>query len=388
VTAAHDPALAAIVVGDSAATLAPLFKRLDAQTAKDRLELVVVAPPGAHPELRDAAPDGTAGVRLVAREPLEPLAGARAAGIRAARAPVVALTETHSFPAPGWAAALIDAHRGPWGAVGPTFGNANPRHALSWANLLLDYGPFLARAGRSGSRAAERLASESRTFERELRARDQLPPGSSSFHCEVRETDRLPGHNSSFKRDALLACGSALDELLGAEPVLHAGLRRRGHRLAIALRAHTDHVNVTRRRTWLVERWHCSRDYAAGRSSGWSRRRRAAYAAGWPLIPPLRLARAVAQLRACGELRRLPRLVHLLAVALTAQSLGEAVGYTLGAGDAHERLGAVELHRLRHVRAGEAAALADPDPAGMTALSVTAAARDRPTVPGHPQERA
>src|SRR5262245_39100136 len=58
------------------------------------------------------------------------------AGIRAARAPVVAYVEEHSFPEPTWAEALINAHDGPYAAVGSTIGNANPDTLCSWINMF------------------------------------------------------------------------------------------------------------------------------------------------------------------------------------------------------------------------------------------------------------
>ena len=51
---------------------------------------------------------------------------ARAAGVRAASAPIVFIGETHSYPQPGWAEALLTAFEGPWAAVVPAIGNANP----------------------------------------------------------------------------------------------------------------------------------------------------------------------------------------------------------------------------------------------------------------------
>src|SRR4051812_402088 len=69
---------------------------------------------------------------------------ARANALLAATAPVAVIGETHCYPQPGWAQAFIAAiEEGPWDAVGPQIENANPATGLSWANLVLDYGPFL-----------------------------------------------------------------------------------------------------------------------------------------------------------------------------------------------------------------------------------------------------
>ena len=71
------------------------------------------------------------------------LAEGRAAGVRAAGAPFVHIGETHAFPRPDWAAALIASLGGEWAAVVSGLGNANPRSVISWSNLIVDYGPWL-----------------------------------------------------------------------------------------------------------------------------------------------------------------------------------------------------------------------------------------------------
>src|SRR5437868_5149876 len=58
-------------------------------------------------------------VRLIEMGDIKTTSRARAAAIRAASGPVVALAEDHAFPEPDWAEVLIRAHRQPWAAVGP-----------------------------------------------------------------------------------------------------------------------------------------------------------------------------------------------------------------------------------------------------------------------------
>src|SRR5207244_2412948 len=115
-------------------------------------------------------------------------------GIRQAKAAIVALAEDHCFPDPQWAERLIASYQGPWTAVGPAVRNANPKTAVSCADLLIGYGPWLA-------------------------------PSSS------REAEFLPGHNTSYKRAVLLEYGNRLDSMMQAETVLHWNLRSKGHRL-------------------------------------------------------------------------------------------------------------------------------------------------------------
>src|SRR5947209_12203212 len=214
------PELSVVVVGDGAGRLRPLLAALDAQTAKSKMELVVVAPAAAHQAIGEALPRGLAGFQFVDRTPLKAFAPAKSDAVRAARADVVVFTETHAFPFPGWAAALIAAHRHErCAAVGPELINANPR-PLSRANMLLDYGPFIADGQR-----------------------------------DLGEVLDLPGHNSSYRRELLLDYGERLTQLLGFEAELHADLRRRGERMVLEPRARLSHVNVTRLRSWLPERW-------------------------------------------------------------------------------------------------------------------------------------
>jgi hypothetical protein len=311
--------LSAIAVGDTAESLTPLLRALDLQTAKDRLELVVVAPAGEHGAIERVAPGGLAGVRLVAEPRIGSMPTARLVGIRAAGAPAVAFTETHAFPEARWAEALIERHREDWVAVGPALVNGNPKRARSWANILLDYGRFYAYPGR----------------------RDPEP-------C-----DDLPGHNSSYKRDALLELGDDLVPLMLVESALHAELCRRGGRLVLEPRARTRHVNVTRPWSVVRERWYSGRLYASARSLHWPARRRLAYAGAWPLIAAVRLPRALRDAERLGGRRLAARLTVPFALGLAVQSAAEAAGYLWGHGDSARGVVNIELHRFDHLARGD-----------------------------------
>ena len=131
-----------------------------------------------------------------------------AQGIRAATAPVVALGETHSFPA---ARLGRGAHRPPLRRVrrvGPVVEGANPVGGpIARSNLLLDYGPWL-RGVAGGA------------------------------------VDALPGHNSSYKRDLLVGYGEELELLMEGEFLLHQSLRERGEQLCLEPAAVTRHLQV------------------------------------------------------------------------------------------------------------------------------------------------
>ena len=98
------PALSVVLpTSRGLANVARTIRALRAQTIRHRLELVIVAPSQSIP-LDPALIEGFAGLQVVGvRDVTSSSNRARVAGIRVARAPVVALAEDHSFPEPGWA---------------------------------------------------------------------------------------------------------------------------------------------------------------------------------------------------------------------------------------------------------------------------------------------
>ena len=314
--AGEPPALSIVVITpDTFETVRTTVRALRAQDLRDRIEVVLVAPPRAFPAEGDTDLQGFGAVRRVALPELVSSAHARALGVRDATAPVVAFVEDHAHPTAGWAAALIERHRERWVAVGPAIVNGNPGTLTSWANLVIEYGPWL----------------------------HPLAGGPSSH---------LPGHNGSYKRDVLLAYGDRLEEMIEAESVLHWDLRARGLELYLEPAARTAHVNFSDPWTSLGLRFNSGRLFAASRARGWPVARRAAWAAAAPLIPLLRLGRAVRDLARPGRPRRLlaPLFVPL-AAGLAVDGFGELVGYAFGAGDAMRTLTDLEFDRRRHLSA-------------------------------------
>ena len=311
---------------DGAGRLQKLLRCLAAQTIAPQIEVVVVAPSS------DLAPDdeaqegtlaGLGWVTVVPVGPIDDIDGSLAAGIRAARASVVALIEDHAYPDTDWAEALVLAHRGPWTVVGPAFRNANPASSLSWANMLMAYGAWLGGSG----------------------------PGAVSS---------VSRHNASFKREALLAYGGELERRLVRGGGLLDDLRRRGHALYFEPRARVAHVNPSRLGSTLRLRFHSGRLDATRRveHGSWSRGRRGLYLLGSPLIPLARLARLVPAIRSAGLHRAdLVRSVPALSLALAVDATGQAAGFALGAGSSEERLRSFELDRRSHVRPGDKAIL-------------------------------
>ena len=220
--------------------------------------------------------------------------------VRRASAPVIAFLEDHCYPCPGWARALIEAHRGPWAAVGYAFENANPETWVSRAGMTSDYGMFV--EPRRGP------------------------------------ADFISGNNVSYKRDVLLRFGDRLDSLLIVDHNLQSALREQGERLFIepdALAAHENYVTVTE-----VGRANASfcRAMAASRADGWSWPRRVFYALAAPVAAPaiklIRLARSVAR-RPRAIVRTLAALPVILA-AYAWGAAGESRGYLDRSADAAE----------------------------------------------------
>jgi hypothetical protein len=282
------------------------------QSANAQVELVIVAPESATIEVDQDLVAPLAGVQVVTLRSVSPTGPARAAAIRAARAPIVAFAEEHCFPDMGWAAALIEAHRGDHAAVGPAMHNANPDSIVSWADFLVGYGPWAAPVSK-------------------------------------REVEYLPGHNSSYKRDALLAYDDKLDELMEAETVVMWNLRSKGQRLLLEPAAFTSHMNFGRWQSWLAVMFFNGRAFADTRASQWSMPKRLAFVAASPLIPFVRLARTVGHARRVGRGPAcLATVIPTIAVGLTVDAIGQMAGYAVGAGDAHEKMAAYEWHRMKH----------------------------------------
>jgi hypothetical protein len=184
--------------------------------------------------------------------------------------------------------------------------NGNPQSLISWTDFIIGYGAWLD------------------------------PTAGEAAH--------LPGHNSSYKRDILLGYGARLEALLGADTMLHQELREHGYRLYVEPAAKTFHVNFTRPSRWIPYLLYSGRLFAAERSRHWSLPRRAMFSCGAWLIPLVRLKRSWPGIRRYRP-DLVPRVLPALFFALTVDALGQWLGYTLGAGQAGEKVAHLEFHR-------------------------------------------
>lgn len=303
-----------LVTPDRYETIRKVVGHLRAQSARDRMELIIMAPSESRLEPDRNALEDFFAWRVVEVGEINSLGPVEAEGFREAHGVAVVYVEEHSFPEPGWAEALIEAHAGPWAAVGPAMTNANPRTMVSWSCFLLDFGQWVVPG----------------------------EPGPAAM---------LASHQTSYKRAPLMEYGSRLGELMETEVALQADLLANGHQLYFEPAASTDHVNVSRLRDLLVVQYYSYRAFAARRAAqgAWSWGRRLAYIAGSPLIPVVRAYRVLGHIRRGGLTGRLvPRIFPSLMIALTSAAAGEVVGYAFGAGDAPTRRLSFELDRKRH----------------------------------------
>lgn len=310
------PELSAILITPGGyASIRQAIGHLLAQNLRKRIEVIIVGPERDHLKVIESELEGFHSWRTVETGRIDGAGQAMAIGFRAASAPIVVYVEEHSFPSAGWAEALLTAHREPWAAVGPAVRNANPATGASWAMLFLEFGAW-------------------------------VPPAVAG------ERSLLPSHQTSYKTAVLLAHDAELDILLESETRLQAVLLAEGHRLYFEPAAQTEHVNVSRVPDLLVAAYQGYRMFAANRAAqgSWSRRRRALYVLGGPLLPLVRMYRTFGEVKRCGLLGELwAKMFAPLVVASIAATIGEIVGYSLGPGNAARKRVTFELERFRHV---------------------------------------
>jgi len=284
------------------------------QTIADRLELVLATGPDI--AVPDETGEGFAGFTVVrVHDPFD-VSAARAECVRAATAPVVAIGETHCMPEPPWCELLLDTFHDPKVAIAASrVLCANPETVLAQAAHLMDYGPWA-----------------------------QGPPG---------PRHHLPAHNVAFRRDPLLALGDDLEAKLDVDAGLNDRYLADGWVLLFEPAARAHHLDVSRLRTWLAERFLNGRTYGGQLAQRWGWPRRLAYTVAWPLIPAVRFARLRPVAKEAGVSgRAMPAFV----LALILASAGEGAGYLLGPGGAPAWRRRLEIEKGRHVRRGEASA--------------------------------
>jgi hypothetical protein len=295
-----------MLVGTQRARARATAEAIAAQTRANAIELIVVDLCPAAPRLPDL---GLSRMSQIVLPRSTPWGSARAAGVRAAKSPVVAFIEDHCTPEPGWAEALLKAHREPWATVGYAYLGGGARWS-SRVGLIAEYGLWAhpAAGGRSWI---------------------------------------LPGNNVSYKRDLLLDLGEKLEPALRIDNNLHRRFAARGLEGAIEPRALVRHHELATVRDMARANHSYGRLLAVDRArdEGWSQPRRALYAIAAPLGGPVfRTARLARSMDGHGPPLRLA-LTALPGAALVWfwSAIGQALGCLFGPGHAERRLVAWEL---------------------------------------------
>ena len=305
------PALAAIVViPDTYDSVRRTLRHLQAQTVVKQIEVIFVVPSQEQCGLDETELACFHSWQVIEIGTIESIARGFAAGIRKANAPVVALTEDHSFPEVNWAQVLIAAHEQRWAAVGPSIKNGNPDNMLSWADFYASYSEWT------------------------------QPISSGSVR-------HLPGHNSSYKKDILLTYGDQLESLMQAESVLHRYLRARGYQLWLESNTYTLHLNFTAWTPWIKAQYYTGRQFAATWAQPWSWPRRMLFTVASPGIPLIRLWRIQKHIRLAHAAGFFIRLLPVLLAGLLVNGLGQMMGYAAGAGDSIRKVSEHERHRFK-----------------------------------------
>lgn len=320
------PALTVVLVTvDRFAPLRAVMRCLRAQSIAKDIEVLLVAPEaGSLADMTDADTTGLYGGVPVPVGPIADIDKASAAAVARARAPFIAFLEDHAFPEPRWAERILDAHRtGTWAAVGTAIENANPASTLSWANMLMSYGQWV---------AAEH-------------------PG---------PTLGVSRHNVTFRTEVLLReYGESLPAMMGRDGGLLPDLLRRGCSFYLQPATHVRHVNPSTWKSTLQLRIGSGRLFASSRMrrERWPRAKRLLYIAGAPAIPVIRYRILSRELLGPGSASRRnrigPKAVTALLVGVTLDGVGQLIGHALGPGRTAEKLAFFEIGRARHLRSSD-----------------------------------
>ncbi|HEX6574993.1 MAG TPA: glycosyltransferase [Gemmatimonadaceae bacterium] len=305
------PRISVVIVTDQYRTIRRVLDHLSRQTARSDIELIVVVPRDARSSSDESGITGFASVKFVELESVHPVPRARAAGIRAATAPVIFLGETHSFPGPELAEALISAHENSWDAVVPGLTNANPASAWSWASYLMDYGTW----------------------------------DSSNTAGEIHGA---PTWNVAYRKDLLEQFDDNLEGGMAHGDTLAVWLRDRNARMYFEPRAQLAHANVERFRNWVEQRFLAGVLVAASRRGRWSTGRLMMYVFASPLIPAVILYRLRSTVVARLRDRAMPAAaVPALVLGTLFRTAGEVAGYVRGARPAEQpRMDHYEIQKL------------------------------------------
>lgn len=220
----------------------------------------------------------------------------RLRGVEAAEAPVVALLEDTSIPAPGWMDAV--------------------RAAFADARVVAASGPVSVDPALGARAQALACTEYGRSFPRRLA--------------------RPAGNNLAYRRAALLEALAGGEHGL-MESEAHEALARGGGRIALCPQMAVVYAAPDPRGIRIRTRFHHGRLYAGERSRRWRWTSRAAWAAGSALLPALLAGRSLAAMASAVRPALWPPVAFWICAMETAWAAGEAAGYLAGGGSSLRR---------------------------------------------------
>lgn len=306
------------------------IRHLKNQTVRDRLEIIIISPSMEKSAAMESDLKDFHNTIFIEADIDNELYDAWEEAVHRSSAPVIAFGENHAFPVPGWAEALIEAHKGPWAGVGSVITNANPGSLNSWAQMYMTYGRWT----------------------------DPIEAG---------EVEDIPGHNSSYKRSILLEYGEQLKYMLIRTNTMNMDLRSRGYRLYMEPGARVLHINVSRSTSILVDLFYNGAIYTAALAFNkkWSLPRRVFNACLEPLIMLKYFRGTLHHIRRSGNWSKLmPDTLPIIVSGLTAHFFGKLLGYFTGFRKTQIRINSYEFDRFKYITAQDIEYLTDPGNSG------------------------
>jgi hypothetical protein len=252
-------------------------------------------------------------VRVVPSDPHAGFHELHPQAVKAAKGDAIAFVDDHTVVCDGWLQALIQDFDEGYAGVGavPSFENSG---GVTDILALMHYTGF------------EGLSSR------------QLAPS-------------LPPHNPAYRRDVLLGFGEALPDLLSCEMLLQQRIAEHGLKFLVDPAAGFVHLNIVSAYDLYQVSFLKDRAFSAARVrlSGWGMGRRLVQLAAAPLMPFIRLVKAVRHLRQADPagLAVLRRHLGVFLISQLYAGFGLGMGTVFGAGDADRRFTQYELNRLR-----------------------------------------
>ncbi len=286
------PALSVVIASVNGwSVLEPTLRR-STHRPSSRMEVIVVETVGG--ETRRRLEAHRPAVTILPLDEKRPIPRLRYLGVSQARGDVVAILEDHGEVAADWARQVLDAHQGPWGAVGGSVENGQSG-LVNWSAFFCEYTAYMG----------------------------PVPEG---------EAADLPGNNIAYKRPHLMRHARVLDDGKW-ESWINEKLRVDGVPTASTNRMVVRHIKPFKLGYFLVQRFHFSRSYAGMRRVDQSVLKRLVYGFGSLALPALLMARVTKNV--LTKRRHVGRFVlcsPLVALFFTVGAVGEMTGYLLGPG--------------------------------------------------------